>query len=269
MASVVILTRGRHDRERQGRPASARYTPDRKHELASALFRRGHEVTMWWDLPLGPCLLEAPEFVYVRSGSEVNLQRAEAFDPGRTKVMNKPSAHRLAGDKLRASQALLAVGISTPQTELDPALLPDNFSMVVGKPQRGSSGQDTVLIPRDQALLTAGLVFQPFLDIEAHLRATVVDGKLLAAERRWPAHGDFRANLAAGARTEPLSFLDPEAEALAIRSVQVLGLDIGGVDLVETSDGLAVLEVNPATTLWHPVADLEISIAEAVADLAC
>ena len=91
---------------------------------------------------------------------------------------------------------------------------------------------------------------------------------MLAAERRWPARGDFRANLAAGARTEPLSFLDPEAEALAIRSLRVLGLDIGGVDLVETPHGLAVLEVNPATTLWHPVADFEISITEALADLA-
>ena len=97
MASIVILTRAKLP-GRTG-PSSARYEIGRNNALAESLTLRGHEVVMWWDEPLGPCLLETPDLVVIRSGGEINIGRAREFQGQGVPVLNDPEAHWLASDK--------------------------------------------------------------------------------------------------------------------------------------------------------------------------
>lgn len=267
MATVVVLTRARQDRARAGRPASARFTPEREHALAEALYARGHDVVMWWDEPEGPCLVDEADVVYLRAGGQRNLARAERLAEAGARVLSTPQAHRQAADKLLAGQVLEAAGLPTPMTRVEPAEL--SGEVLVAKPRLGQGGDGVVKLARHGAVAEPGVVFQPFLKARGHLRFTVVGGKVIAAERREPARGDFRANLAAGAST--LALKPDEVAlpaALAVDAASVLGLDLAGVDVLETDHGPVVLEVNPASTLWHPRSEVRRRIAQALAALA-
>lgn len=267
MARVVILTRARHDRARLGRPASARYTPDRDHPLASALHARGHEVVVWWDEPDGPCLLEDPDVVYLRAGGGRNLTRAEAFEEHGARVLSSPAAHQVAADKLLAAQVLDRAGVATPRTSLDPATL--GATELVAKPRSGQGGTGVRRTDVDRARRSDGVVFQPYLEARRHLRFTVVDGVVLVGERRRTADGEFRANLAAGADTEALELADePEAASLAAAAARSLDLALAGVDVLVGEAGPVVLEANPASTLWHPLHERQLAVADALAALA-
>ncbi len=52
-----------------------------------------------------------------------------------------------------------------------------------------------------------------------------------------------------GAKPEPAK-VTGELSELALRAIEVLGLDYGGVDIAETRDGYFILEVNP-TMSWQ------------------
>lgn len=76
------------------------------------------------------------------------------------------------------------------------------------------------------------------------LRLFVVGDEVVGAVRRVAADGDFRANLWLGGTTQPF-YPETDASRLAIAAARAVGLDIAGVDLLATSEGLLVVEVNP------------------------
>ena len=80
------------------------------------------------------------------------------------------------------------------------------------------------------------------------LRLIVVRGRLLAAMRRKPPRGDYRANVHRGASTTPHTPTSEETE-LAERVSRFFKLGLAGVDLLRTRSGLAVLEVNSSPGL--------------------
>ena len=78
-------------------------------------------------------------------------------------------------------------------------------------------------------------------------RVVVVGGRAIGAEYR---KGEgWKTNVAQGAAPQPAR-LTPELAELAVKAVEVLGLDYGGVDIAETKDGFYILEVNP-TMSWQ------------------
>ncbi len=80
------------------------------------------------------------------------------------------------------------------------------------------------------------------------VRAFVVGDQVVAAMRR-VAHGqEFRSNLHRGGIAEAIE-LDERYERTAIRAAQILGLRVAGVDLLESSDGPQIIEVNSSPGL--------------------
>ena len=78
----------------------------------------------------------------------------------------------------------------------------------------------------------------------------VVGDRVVAAMRR-VAHGDeFRSNVHRGGSVEAVS-LPSEYEEAAVRSAQIMGLRVAGVDMLESVDGPLVMEVNssPASSI--------------------
>ena len=80
------------------------------------------------------------------------------------------------------------------------------------------------------------------------IRAFVVGGRVVAAMRRTSQRGEFRANIHRGGKGQRLSL--PRAYSrLAVRAATLMGLEVAGVDMLETRQGPMVLEVNSSPGL--------------------
>ena len=90
------------------------------------------------------------------------------------------------------------------------------------------------------------MLFQAFVASSSgrDMRVILAGGRLVAAMRRYSTNGDFRANMAGGARAEPC---EPTAAQLdiALAAYNALGLDFAGVDfLFGENDETLLCEVN-------------------------
>jgi ribosomal protein S6--L-glutamate ligase len=61
--------------------------------------------------------------------------------------------------------------------------------------------------------------------------------------KRFGKIGDFRANLHRGGKAEPFAITEDERRT-AIRSAEVLGLNVAGIDMLRSNRGPVVVEVN-------------------------
>ena len=88
-------------------------------------------------------------------------------------------------------------------------------------------------------------LFQRFIAYSAgrDRRLFVVGDRVIAAIERRDEHGDFRANIEHGGVASAY-FPTAQESALALAACRALGLDFGGVDLLEAEDGPLVCEVN-------------------------
>ena len=75
------------------------------------------------------------------------------------------------------------------------------------------------------------------------VRALVVGGAVVASMKRTGKMGDFRANLHRGGKAEAVALTEEERKT-AIRSAEVLGLNVCGVDMLRSNRGPVVIEVN-------------------------
>jgi ribosomal protein S6--L-glutamate ligase len=80
------------------------------------------------------------------------------------------------------------------------------------------------------------------------IRAFVVGGKIVAAMERTGPDNDFRSNLHRGgtAKVAELSAAEKKAALMACKS---MGLNVAGVDLLRSSHGPVVMEVNSSPGL--------------------
>ncbi|HZR07477.1 MAG TPA: RimK family alpha-L-glutamate ligase, partial [Myxococcales bacterium] len=75
------------------------------------------------------------------------------------------------------------------------------------------------------------------------IRALVVGDRVVGAMRREAPRGEFRSNLHRGGFGTSIELPQPYVEA-AVRAARVVGLDVAGVDLLESSAGPTVVELN-------------------------
>ncbi|MDE3029980.1 MAG: alpha-L-glutamate ligase, partial [Paracoccaceae bacterium] len=75
------------------------------------------------------------------------------------------------------------------------------------------------------------------------IRCLVIGGRVVAAMRRRAAEGEFRSNLHQGGTSEPVRITRAERET-AIRAARAFRLGLAGVDMLRSSEGPKVLEVN-------------------------
>lgn len=94
------------------------------------------------------------------------------------------------------------------------------------------------------------VILQSFIEEAkgADVRAFVVDGEVVGSMKRQARPGDFRSNLHRGGTAEIITLSDEEKE-IAIKSTEVLGLKIAGVDMLQTKSGPLILEVNASPGL--------------------
>ena len=79
-------------------------------------------------------------------------------------------------------------------------------------------------------------------------RIIVVGDRCIAAMERIANDGDFRANLHRGGSAVPIT-PDADCSRLAVAAAKAHGLDVAGVDLIQSARGPLLLEVNSSPGL--------------------
>jgi len=97
------------------------------------------------------------------------------------------------------------------------------------------------------------------------IRALVVGDRVVAAMRRVASGDEFRSNVHRGGTVEPVE-LPAEYERVAVRSAQIMGLRVAGVDMLEGADGPLVMEVNSSPGLEGIETATKLDVAGAIID---
>ena len=97
------------------------------------------------------------------------------------------------------------------------------------------------------------------------IRALVVGDQVVAAMRRVAQGQEFRSNVHRGGRTEQVELSQDYVEA-AVRAAQIMGLRVAGVDMLESSGGPQVLEVNSSPGLEGIETCTQLDVAGAIVD---
>ena len=199
------------------------------------------------------------------SSTEMGCRVVQLFEALGIPTLNTAQAIGLARDKWQSLQALAANHIPIPTSSLSGSLFEKksavqwHSSPVVIKTLVGSQGIGVMLSdnqPQAVSLLETftqtniQALLQDFVP-EAKgqdIRAFVIGNQVVAAMQRSGAKNDFRANLHQGGQAKKIE-LSQALQDLAVRAARVIGLDVAGVDLIQSADGFLVLEVNASPGL--------------------
>jgi ribosomal protein S6--L-glutamate ligase len=213
--------------------------------------------------------LEHFDAVIPRIGASVTFYGTAAlrqFEITGTYPVNESVAISRSRDKLRSMQLLSRRGVGMPITGF--AHSPDDTAdllklcggaPVVIKLLEGTQGIGVVLAETKKA---AESVIEAFRGLNAHIlvqefikeaggadvRCFVVGDKVIAAMIRQGAEGEFRSNLHRGGSAAITKLSKAERET-AINAAKVMGLNVAGVDILRSSRGPLVMEVNSSPGL--------------------
>jgi RimK family alpha-L-glutamate ligase len=269
------------------RPYEVEYNPGDVADLENAIRRRGHTpVKIYVDMlevridrarlrirqSVGrgpPAELSVPGAVLRHLGIFRDFEQflyrvwaAKALEETGVYVMNPVMPWVVAGDKMAALMKLAKAGLPVPPTVVSENMFVGyravgEFGRAVVKQMRGAMGYGAFLVDNPDVAfhifsmlvnINKPIYVQKFLEKgPGDYRVVVVGGRAIGAEYR-RAEG-WKTNVAQGAAPEPTR-ITPEMEELAVKAVEVLGLDYGGVDIAETREGYYILEVNP-TMSWQ------------------
>ena len=169
-------------------------------------------------------------------------------------------------DKLHAMQLLARAQVGLPVTgfahatqDVSGLLEVVGRTPVVIKLLEGTQGMGVVLAETKEAAesvigafrqLDANFLVQEYIQESkgADIRAFVVGGKVVAAMKRSGAPGEFRSNLHRGGTAESIT-LSPDERMTALKAAKTMGLNVAGVDLLQSNRGPVVLEVNSSPGL--------------------
>ncbi len=169
-------------------------------------------------------------------------------------------------DKLRSLQILTRTGVGIPKTAFakHPTDINKMIKLLGGPPLvikllEGTQGIGVVLAETQKAAqsvieafygLKANILIQEFIKEAkaSDIRVLVVDGEVVGAMKRIGQEGEFRSNLHRGGSSIPVK-LSRKEKSTALKAVKSLGLTVAGVDMLQSSRGPLVIEVNSSPGL--------------------
>ncbi len=169
-------------------------------------------------------------------------------------------------DKLRSLQILSKAGLGLPKTvftnyskDVSEVISHVGGAPLIIKLLEGTQGLGVVLAETKTAAesvleafngLQARVIVQEFVKEAkgADVRALVVDGQVVGAMKRQGKEGEFRSNLHRGGSASIITLSDEEENA-AIKAVKALKLGVAGVDMLQSTRGPLILEVNSSPGL--------------------
>ncbi|QAY55570.1 30S ribosomal protein S6--L-glutamate ligase [Hahella sp. KA22] len=197
--------------------------------------------------------------------------------------INESIAITRSRDKLRAHQLLARKGVGQPVTSYahsadatNDLIESVNGAPLIVKVMSSTHGNGVVLAETDKAAetlinafrgLKADFLVQEFIKEAggSDIRCFVIGEKVVAAMQRTAQPGEFRSNLHRGGSAQVVK-LRPDERRLAVQAAQVMGLDLAGVDIIRSSHGPLVLEVNSSPGLKGIESATNKDIAGAIID---
>jgi len=188
-------------------------------------------------------------------------------------------------DKLRSLQILSRHDIGIPATEFVknrtdvlPAIERVGGAPIIIKLLEGTQGVGVILADSPniaEAIIETlqstrqNVLIQRFVAESKgkDIRAFVVGDRVVGAMRRVAQGAEFRSNVHRGGRTETVA-LDPAFEEAAVRAAQIMNLQVAGVDMLESSSGPQIMEVNSSPGLEGIEGATKLDIAGAIIDYA-
>jgi len=211
-----------------------------------------------------PVLREHLDVVVPRIGTtvtEVGCMVLHQFECMGVPVVNGSQAILRARDKLHSLQILTRAGVDIPRTavirtvdDLDEAIEQVGGLPCVLKLLKGTQGIGVMLAESRegleamlQAFWSLGhiVLLQEFIAESKgkDVRAFVVGDRVVGAMRREAKIGEFRSNIHRGGTGRAVR-LTPDDEAQVLAAARALGLEVAGVDYLESKEGPKVIEVN-------------------------
>ena len=198
-------------------------------------------------------------------------------------VLNSSQGIIRSRDKLIACQMMSEMRVPVPITahvgaweDTDRAVRRVGGTPCVVKSTEGTHGSGVFLVNSFQQarqlvyqMLERGMrpLVQEYIE-ESHgsdVRALVVGGEVVASMRR-KAHGsEFRSNFHLGGSVSSLE-LTVEQKEIAVKATHTLGLELAGVDMLESDRGPLVLEVNSSPGLEGIEGSTKINVAGKVSE---
>jgi ribosomal protein S6--L-glutamate ligase len=223
--------------------------------VVDQLLQWGHTVDLLEPQDTVTCLSDMQQqgydaYVLKTVADGPGLSILEAAEAVGIPTINNPRAIRLVRDKAVAAAFARAHGLPIPPTYFvaHPRLLkqipPEDYPLVV-KPSNGSSCRGIYRLnsPEDLEALVIAEANDSFFLAQRYAENTGFDIKVYvtgpevyaAIAKKSPLHANV---------TEEFIPLTPELRKLALSIGKIFGLDIYGIDVVETPQGLAVLDIN-------------------------
>lgn len=181
-------------------------------------------------------------------------------------AVNSSAGVACSRDKLQCLQLLSREGLGLPVTGFahSPDDTGDLIKMSGGPPLiikllEGAQGRGVVLAETLEAgesvidafrSINVNILTQEFIKEAggSDIRCFVVGDRVVAAMKRQAKPGDFRSNLHRGGSASLVS-LTKEEEIAAVKAAQAMGLSVSGVDILRSSRGPLVIEVNSSPGL--------------------
>lgn len=208
-----------------------------------------------------------PDFVYPYfnhgDNSYFSLAVVRQLERMGVPVFNDAATIEMVRDKMHTHQVLAESNLPTPATML--AKFPVDIELieraigfpVVVKTLKGALGSGVFLIESRKAFSELmeligeinpdiQLIFQKFVSSSKgrDLRVFVVDGQVVACMERIAKEGSFKANFSAGGSVRAYRCND-EAMKLALRTAEVLNIQVAGIDLLFAENGgFTICEAN-------------------------
>ena len=194
-------------------------------------------------------------------GIQVGMEALGELSARGVAILNDPSTLLSTHDKLLTARLLAGAGIPHPRTRLLTSAMPARewTGPVVVKPRFGSWGRyvercdcpeelkrHLASIQGHRWFRSSGALVQSLVPPSGFdLRLVVARQRVVGAVLRVSADGEWRTNVALGARRVATS---PPADAvrLAVAAAGAVNGSLVGVDLLPDGDGWVVLEVNGA-----------------------
>jgi ribosomal protein S6--L-glutamate ligase len=180
--------------------------------------------------------------------------------------LNGSEAITRSRDKLHTLQILAQHKMGVPDTSFanssyetkDIIKLVGSAPLVV-KLLEGTKGVGVVLAETNKAAesvvnafrsLKADILVQHYIKESKgqDIRCYVIGDSVVASMERVAQEGEFRANIHLGATARPIE-ITAEEKDLAIKAAKIIGLEVAGVDMVRSSSGPKILEINSSPGL--------------------
>ncbi|MBX2861472.1 MAG: RimK family alpha-L-glutamate ligase [Vampirovibrio sp.] len=211
--------------------------------------------------------------------SQAELLLGQCRAAGFPVLEKSPHGVSTAINKFRAHQVFIKEGIPTLNSAFSPNLLEHSEIInqiakdkeIVVKLINGSVGTAVFRSSLEKLRLlfaklskqTPPTMVQEFIP-EANgtdLRCFVAGDRVIAVGRRQAKAGDWKANVTTGATASKVTDLAKPLQDMAITALKAVGLAYGGVDIIHSKNGPAVLEINASPTILDMENVLGVSIA--------